>query len=269
MEKTLIGIYPLASSSSGNCIYFGTPHTKLLIDCGISGKQARARLDAIGVDIDDIDAVLVTHEHIDHIRGVKVIAKRHNIPVIVNADTARAMIRYFADTFPMKIFTTGEPFEINEIRVHPFSVQHDSVDPVMFTLQTPEVKVGVCTDLGFATSLVKAQLQDCHYLFLESNHEPDMVHACARPMSYKQRVLSRSGHLSNSACGELIRDLAHSDLRHVHLGHLSSECNHPERALATIGEILERERMTIPLTAANLKEPTAPLEIHTPAQKPL
>ncbi len=258
----MIGFCPLASSSAGNCVYLGTPHVKVLIDCGLSGKRCKEGLEQIGVDINDIDAVLVTHEHIDHIRGVKVIAKRHGIPVLANAETARAMLKFFGEPLPIKVFTTGEVFELKDLRIHPFRVQHDSVDPVMFTLATPDVKVGVCTDLGFATSLVRARLEGCHHLLLESNHEPAMVHACPRPQSYKQRVLSRSGHLSNEACGELIRDIYHDGLQHVYLGHLSSECNSPEAALNRVGSILNQTGITVPISVAELRAVSQPTVFH-------
>jgi phosphoribosyl 1,2-cyclic phosphodiesterase len=215
-------------------------------------------LASIGVAIEDIDGILISHEHIDHIRGAKILAKRHNIPVLANADTARAMVRTLGENFPMKIFSTGETFELEDVKVHPFTVQHDAVDPVMFTLTTPDYKVGICTDLGFATSLVRAQLQNCDYLLLESNHEPSMVHACPRPMSYKQRVLSRSGHLSNQACGELIRDIYHDGLKHVYLGHLSSECNSTEACYETVRSVLNREGLSVAISVAELKTVSKP-----------
>ncbi len=244
------GFCPLASGSKGNSIYLGTDETKILIDAGISGRAIKTRLAEIDVTVDEIDAILVTHEHGDHIQGLKVLALKHQIPVFANSETAQAIVDQLRDCPKFKIFSTGESFEFADLKIHPFSIQHDTVDPVAFTIQTKEHKLGFCADLGFVTSLVRAQLQECDYLYLEANHEPSMVHACPRPMVYKQRVLSRSGHLSNQACAELLCDVAHPGLKHVHLAHLSSECNSPEIALNVIGEILQNQGIELEMCIA-------------------
>lgn len=250
----MIGFCPLASSSSGNCIYLGTKHTKILIDCGISGKRCKEALAKIDVDITEIDAVIVTHEHGDHIRGLKVLAFRHGIPVIANQETAKAIAGIFGDCPKFKIFGTGETFEYQDLCIHPFSIQHDAADPVAFTIHIEQMKLGFCTDLGFASSLVTSRLMECDYLYLEANHEPSMVHACARPMVYKQRVLSRSGHLSNAACGQLLNAVFNPKLKHVHLAHLSSECNSPEMAEKVVREQLDEAHRHIPITVAHPRE---------------
>lgn len=244
------GFCPLASGSRGNCIYFESEHTKILIDAGISSRAIKNKLAEIEVDIADIDAILITHDHGDHIRGLKVLAYRMGIPVFANNETAKGIVDYFHDCPKFKIFSTGEPFEFGDLEIHPFSIQHDTMDPVAFTIKTEELKLGFCTDLGFVTSLVRNQLQGCDYLYVEANHEPSMVHACPRPMVYKQRVLSRSGHLSNQACAELLCDVAHPNLKHVHLAHLSSECNSPEMALGVIREILEKKGIQLDMCVA-------------------
>jgi phosphoribosyl 1,2-cyclic phosphodiesterase len=235
----MIGFCPLASGSKGNCIYLGTPTTKILIDAGISAKAIRERLAAIGVGLEQIDAILITHEHTDHIKALDVLGCKLGIPIFANSDTAKAIYAMLDECPKFKIFSTGEKFEFGDIEVHPFSIQHDAVDPVAFTIRVGELKLGFCTDLGFVTTLVANQLKDCDYLYIEANHEPSMVHASARPMIYKQRVLSRQGHLSNEECGKLIELVYHSDLKHVHLAHLSSECNAPELALKVIGDKLK------------------------------
>jgi len=244
------GFCPLASGSKGNCIYFGTEQTKILIDAGISGKAIVNRLAEINVDIRDIDAILITHDHGDHIQGLKVLAYKMGIPVFANHETAKGIVETFHDCPKFKIFSTGETFEFGDLEIHPFSIQHDTVDPVAFTIRTAGLKLGFCTDLGFATSLVRNKLSACDYLYLEANHEPSMVHASARPMIYKQRVLGRSGHLSNESCGELLRDIAHLNLKNVHLAHLSSECNTPETALRVIREILGKHGIDLNLCIA-------------------
>lgn len=234
-EKTVMnGFCPLASGSKGNSIYIGTSNTRILIDAGISCKALQEKLSLISVDIRDIDAILITHEHVDHIRGISSIALKHKIPIFANSDTAHAILETL-DTSPrFKIFSTGETFEFGDLEIHPFSIQHDTLDPVAFTIRTSSLKLGFCTDLGFVSSLVKTHLKECDYLYIEANHEPYMVHASSRPMVYKQRVLSRQGHLSNQQCAELLAEIAHPDLKHIHLAHLSEECNHPDRALEVI-----------------------------------
>lgn len=244
------GFCPLASGSKGNCVYFGSDQTKILIDAGISAKAIQERLGEIDVDLADIDAILITHEHTDHIQGLKTLAFKRGIPVFANHETAKGIVETFHDCPKFKIFSTGETFEFRDLEIHPFSIQHDTLDPVAFTIRFNHLKIGLCTDLGFTTSLVQTKLRDCDYLYLESNHEPSMVHASSRPMIYKQRVLGRSGHLSNEACGNLLSHVYHPKLKHVHLAHLSSECNSPAVAMKVIGEILERHGISLDLSVA-------------------
>lgn len=252
----MFGFCPLASGSKGNCIYFGTNEAKILIDAGLSARAIKERLSLINVDISEIDAILVTHEHIDHIRGLQILGCRLEIPVFANSDTARAIYTTFHECPKFKIFSTGETFEFGGMEIHPFSIQHDAIDPVAFTIRTEGLKVGVCADLGFATSLVASQLKDCDYLYLEANHEPSMVHACSRPAVYKQRVLSRQGHLSNQQCADLIKEIQHGGLKHIHLAHLSSECNSPELALKTVSEALAHPTL---VSIAHQDTPSRPI----------
>ena len=244
------GYCPLASGSKGNSIYFGTKNTRILVDAGLSVKTLTTRLSEIGVSLSDIDAILITHEHTDHIQGLKVLAGREDIPVFANADTAKAIYEILGECPKFKIFSTGETFEFGDLEIHPFSVQHDTLDPVAFTIKTTQHKVGICTDLGFATTLVKNHLKACDYLYLEANHEPSMVHASPRPMVYKQRVLSRQGHLSNDQCAEILLDVFHDGLKHVHLAHLSQECNNPDLALKLITSKLQENGHEVDLSIA-------------------
>lgn len=244
------GFCPLASGSKGNCIYFGTENTKILIDAGLSTKAIKNKLEAINVDLSDIDAILISHEHSDHIQGLRVLAYKYGIPVLANTETAKGIVECFHDCPKFKIFSTGETFEFGDLEIHPFSIQHDTLDPVAFTIRVNSLKLGFCTDLGFVTTLVTNQLQGCDYLYVEANHQPSMVHASARPMVYKQRVLGRSGHLSNESCGKLLSDVAHPNLKHVHLAHLSSECNTPETAISVVKGILREKNIEIDMCIA-------------------
>jgi phosphoribosyl 1,2-cyclic phosphodiesterase len=246
----MLGYCPLSSGSKGNCIYFGTKNTKVLIDAGISYKRIKESLSQINVDIGEIEAILITHEHTDHIKALDVLSSNLNIPILANSDTAKAIYTTFSENFKFKIFSTGESFEFGDIEVHPFTIQHDAVDPVAFTFKTDGKKIGFCTDLGFATTLVASHLKNCDYLYLESNHEPSMVHASSRPMVYKKRVLSRQGHLSNEECANLLVEVFHTNLKHVHLAHLSSECNTPERAIEIVQNRLKQEGHNVEISIA-------------------
>lgn len=241
---------PLASGSKGNALYVASDQTKLLIDAGLSFKQLKQRLEAIDVDIGEIDGVVITHEHSDHIKGVEVLAKTLSIPVIANHETAKAMAQSMTQLPKFKIFSTGENFYFGNIEFHPFSISHDTADPVGFTLTIGERKIGVCADIGVVTSLVKMRLSLCDLLYIESNHEPQMVHASSRPLVYKQRVLGREGHLSNDHCAYLLQEIVHSKLEHVFLAHLSQECNLPELALEKARKALENFSTQIPISIA-------------------
>jgi len=232
---------PLASGSKGNAIYVRFDQTKLLIDAGLSFRALGERLGAIDVDLGEINAILVTHEHGDHIRGIEGITKKLKIPVFANSETARSILNDITERPKFKIFSTGESFEYENIKILPFSVQHDTLDPVAFILKAENIKIGICTDLGFVTSLTKTHLKRCDYLYVEANHEPSMVHASARPTMHKQRVLGRQGHLSNDACAHLLQEIEHPDLKHVYLAHLSAECNHPDLALERIRTRTKRQ----------------------------
>lgn len=248
------GFCPLASGSKGNAIYVGTKNTKILIDAGISLKSLTQKLAEINVDLSDIDAIVVTHEHTDHIKGLPMLGCKLGIPVFANTETARAIYEIIGDAPKFKLFSTGEIFVYGDIEFFPFSIQHDAIDPVGFRLRIDQKTIGVCTDLGFASSLVVQALQECDYLYLEANHHVDMVHACSRPVVYKQRVLGRLGHLSNVQCAELLMQLLHPKLKHVYLAHLSSECNAPQVALNTIQEMLEKNKFPLSVSVAHQEE---------------
>lgn len=245
------GFCPLASGSKGNALFLGSTETKILIDAGISYRNLISRLKVINIDIKDIEAIFVTHEHIDHIRAIDQLVRQHDIPIICNSDTAKMILEVCVNRPRFKLFTTGESFIWKDLVVHPFSIQHDTVDPVAFVIETMNLKIGICTDLGMPTSLVKEKLKACDYLIIESNHEIDLVHASRRPDTYKERVLSRQGHLSNEACGELLDYLYHDKLRHVFLAHLSEECNHPEIALERVRDFLGEKGEQLNLSIAH------------------
>lgn len=246
----MIEICPLASGSKGNCIYLSTDQVKILIDAGISTKATRAKLATIGVCLDDIDAILITHDHGDHIQGLKVMAYDLGIPVLANQETAKGIVSMFGSCPKFKIFTTGETFEFSNLEIHPFSIPHDTLDPVAFTICHGGLKLGICADLGYVTPLVRENLKNADLLYVEANHDPELVHASRRPDIYKKRVLGRTGHLSNACCGELLLDVAHPGLKKVFLAHLSSECNTEIHALNTVHGLLKKNGIELNISIA-------------------
>ncbi len=242
---SMIGFCPLASGSKGNAIYFGTKTTRVLIDAGLPAKAIIDRLKEIDVDPKTLQAILITHDHSDHIAGVAALAERFQIPVLANAETAKGIIGMLRVKPRFKIFATGEIFCFGDLEIMPFSVPHDTLDPVAFLFQYGSLKIGFCADLGHVTSLVRKALENCNYLYLEANHQVSMVHACSRPQIYKTRVLGKQGHLSNEECGKLLQSIYHPGLKHVHLAHLSSECNVPEVALQVVRDHLAGKEVEI------------------------
>lgn len=225
----------LASGSSGNSIYIASAKTRILIDAGLSAKQVALRLDQIGVIPESINGICISHEHGDHVNGIRVLQKRHGIPIYVNAGTLNGIKRQpKSDEISAKIFQTGSAFIIGDITVEPFSVPHDAYEPVGFRLQCEETAVGVVTDLGMPTALVRDKLKGCNAIVIESNHDEDLLREAPRPWPLKQRIRSRQGHLSNSDAARLIADSATDALEQVFLAHLSSDCNTPETAISTV-----------------------------------
>lgn len=242
----MIGFCPLASGSKGNCLYIGTHNTRILIDAGLSRSEIEARLKQIDVPIESIQAIFVTHEHIDHIRALPI----GDIVVCANADTAKAIAQISKKKMRFKIFTTGETFQFGDLEIHPFSIPHDTLDPVGFTVQAGPIKIGICADIGHVTSLIKKHLMGCDYLYIEANHDPSMVRASSRPKLLQDRILSKQGHLSNGDCAALVSQVYHPGLKHVFLAHLSEECNAGPVALSAVETLLAAHNQSVAVSVA-------------------
>jgi phosphoribosyl 1,2-cyclic phosphodiesterase len=235
----------LASGSSGNCTYIGAPGMGMLIDAGLSGKETLRRLDAVKVAPDGIEAVCLTHEHSDHRSGLGILQRKLGLRIYANTGTVEAVERDpKLQGLSWSIFATGSPFQVGEFHVQPFSVPHDSYDPVGFCVRHGDACVGVVSDMGVATSAIRERLRQCQILVIESNHDEDMLRDADRPWSLKQRIMGRQGHLSNTQAGELVADLAGPHLQTVFLAHLSGDCNTPELAMKTVRRVLEKRGIT-------------------------
>jgi phosphoribosyl 1,2-cyclic phosphodiesterase len=225
----------LASSSSGNCALVATPRTRLLVDVGLSAKETYTRLESIGENPCDIDAILITHEHSDHVCGLPALArklakdKKQPVPVYLTK-LAAPMIDWNGPGPPSGIteFQAGTRFRIGDIDVTSFTIPHDSVDPVGFTFIGEGAKIGIVTDLGYVPDSIKVHVGDVDLLLLESNHDLDMLKVGPYPWSVKQRVMSRKGHLSNDVACQFLLDNLSTRAQTVMLGHLSEHNNHPE-----------------------------------------
>lgn len=229
----------LASGSTGNCVYVASPSTALLIDAGLSCKRTEERLQAIGTSLSSVSAVCLTHEHDDHRSSLGVLHRRYGVALYANGGTVDAIQNHGRDAeLPWTVFTTGAGFDVGDLHLEPFSVPHDSYDPVGFVVSHGDSRAGIVTDIGSSTGLVRQRLRGCHVLVLESNHDVDMLQQSPRPWSLKQRIAGRQGHLSNAQAGELLCEIAELGLRTVFLAHLSDDCNSPALACNTVKERL-------------------------------
>lgn len=225
----------LASGSKGNSIYISDGCTSVLIDAGLSGLEIERRMKANNLVPENLDAIIVSHEHADHIHGVGVLSRRFAIPVHISHKTRNAASSFLGRIDEFKFFECGTGFNINDIFFHPFSLSHDAKDTAGFTVSKNKTKIGIATDLGIASTMVKEHLKMCSILILEANHDPDMLANGPYPWPLKQRIKSRAGHLSNEDSKALLQEIQHDNLEHVILSHISETNNTPEKAVSVVG----------------------------------
>src|SRR5258705_1849459 len=231
----------LGSGSNGNCTYLETNETRVLIDAGLSGKQIRQRLLTIGRTPENLDGILITHEHSDHIDGLTGLAARLKLPIYCNRQTRDAIRASLDVEVQFHLFETGATFELGSFCIDTFSVPHDAYDPVGFLIRADCANIGFLTDLGHATKLVIERVRSANVLVLETNHDLKMLQDdLRRPWSVKQRIVSRHGHLSNDAAAKLAGEIVTANLEYLYLGHLSSDCNRPELAHHAVNQELTR-----------------------------
>ncbi len=220
----------LASGSTGNASVVCNGRDALLVDCGISCKQVLLRMEAAGLSTSQLRGILVTHEHSDHVAGVRVTAQRLGLPVYMTVSCAQAA--KLPESIEVRYFVAGVRFQVAGLEVEPYRVPHDSVDPVGFVIGSGPDRVGICTDLGSVTALVIDKLRSCQVVLLEFNHDVKMLMDGPYPWSLKKRVRGRHGHLSNEQAAQILQSLGDGVLEVVLLAHLSEKNNRPDLALS-------------------------------------
>jgi len=235
----MLEIHVLASGSHGNALLLSHGSCRVLVDAGLSARKLTARLESCGTPPGQLDGILLTHEHGDHTRGLKVLVSKSRIPVFATPLTADHLKRSGISA-DWNLFSSGMSFRVGPLEVFAFPVPHDAADPVGFVVRCEEGSFAVLTDLGYATRQVIEAVRGVNALLIETNHDEALLQQdIKRPWSVKQRILSRHGHLSNAAAADLVGEIASEALSHVVLGHLSRDCNSPELACSAVSSRLE------------------------------
>ena len=262
-----VSVSVLASGSRGNSAIVRSSSTSILVDAGISCKETFKRLRAIGDDPHKINAIVITHEHTDHVHGLLVLARKLNVPVYMTGHTQAAWAKAMRDDegvrpqlAKLEVFSAGEGFQVGDIAVMPFTIPHDAVDPVGFTFKAEGVKVGFATDLGYIPASVRDRLRCCDLLLIESNHDVEMLRVGPYPWSVKQRVMSRVGHLSNHALADFFASDYDGGAAYVVLAHLSEHNNHPEIARREAEKALSHRGPTLWSSRVLVAAQMGPLE---------
>jgi phosphoribosyl 1,2-cyclic phosphodiesterase len=241
----MIKFCSLYSGSSGNCLFLGTEKTRILIDTGLSAKRIVEALCSIGEKPSDISAILVSHEHSDHVKGAGIFSRKFNVPVYANENTWDAMEAAIGpvDSKNKMYFNTGKEFEILDVCVNPFNIPHDAAEPVGFNFFVGNKKITTATDIGHINKGLLQYLENNDLLFLEANHDVEMLKVGPYPWHLKRRIMGDSGHLSNEMAGKVIAYMAGKGTRKFLLGHLSRENNFPELAYQTVCNALSEKQI--------------------------
>ncbi len=253
----------LASGSSGNSLYLREGNTRLLLDAGISGRQIQTRLaSAANVQVGELQALLLTHEHVDHIRGVQQILKQSQAMVYTTEGTWQHVVASLPENLSDgRVFFIhgGESFNLGEIRVTPFTISHDAEEPVAYRFDTPQGSLAVVTDLGYVSDPIKEIIAGCQCYVFESNHDVEMLRAGRYPWSVKRRIIGDKGHLSNTDAAIALADIVGNQGVDVYLAHLSAENNHPDLAELTVQSVLQeiQARFTEQVTLHRTSRETA------------
>lgn len=234
----------LSSSSSGNCQYLEYNNTKILIDAGKSGKQIEKLLDSIDVDIKDIDAIFLTHEHLDHVKGAGVLSRRHNLKVFTTQESYQAMQKITKDikSENLYFFENDRSFTFKDLYIEPIKSFHDCVDGSCYNI-IGDKKISLVTDTGIVDQNILEKMKDSNLYYIEANHDKDMLINGIYPWSTKQRIMSNFGHLSNDNAAEILKRLLNKKNEIVMLAHLSKDNNDPKLAARTIRDSLDENNI--------------------------
>lgn len=247
-----VSVSVLASGSRGNSTVIESSQARILVDAGLSCRETFKRLKSIGLDPRSLSAVVITHEHSDHVSGLATLAKKLNVPVFMTGATHQAWARSLRDEEgeapklqKLEIFSAGRSFQVADVTVTAFTIPHDAADPVGFTFRAEGTKVAIATDLGYMPASVCDHLRKCDVLILESNHDLEMLRVGPYPWSVKQRVMSRVGHLSNESLAQFFASDYDKGASYIVLAHLSEQNNHPEVARRAAEDALGPQRTLI------------------------
>jgi len=252
VKNKLFRFCVLAGGSKGNAIFVESHAARILIDAGLTCRQLEKRLEAIGADPRAIQAIILTHEHRDHIQGVRVFTKKYPATVYANATAFDAIKPFIGDISRVQFFHSSEDFRIHDLILSPFPIPHDALDPVGLVISNHGKSLGIASDLGYVTHLVRQRLQGVHSLVVESNHDAEMLFSGPYPWALKQRVKGKNGHLSNDECRTLLEDIfSVSGLKSVILTHLSETNNCPNLVASSPGKFLQERGVTFDIASQN------------------
>ena len=241
----------LFSGSTGNCTYISTENTKILVDAGVSCARISKALAELDTNLDEIDAILITHEHSDHTKGLETITKKFNVPVYTAEKTWESMESLKIPETCKLIFTPNTEFELGDFKIFPFSIPHDAADPCGFNLLSEDKKITLATDIGHLTKEIVSHMENSDVLLIESNYDTETLKCGSYPYFLKERILGKYGHLSNENASKAISYLCKNGVHNIILGHLSKENNFPELAYQTALNELNSANLTCNLTVAN------------------
>lgn len=228
----------IASGSSGNCIYVGSDTTHLLVDDGVSFRKTEEGLKDLGLKVTDLDGILITHEHSDHVKGLEILCKKYDVPIYATEGTIMCLRKNAVlaqkDDDLFRVIKADERFSIKDCVVNPIRISHDAAEPVAYRIGHGKKKVAVCTDIGYYNDYIVENLKGLNALVLEANHDVRMLQVGPYPYYLKQRILGKRGHLSNENAGKLLSSVLHDELQQIVLGHLSKENNLPELAYEAV-----------------------------------
>jgi phosphoribosyl 1,2-cyclic phosphodiesterase len=249
----------LASGSGGNALYVETERVRVVIDAGLSCRELIRRLDLVGIEAEGLDGVVVTHEHLDHVKGVGPLARKFHLPIYVNRRTYERSLKLLGPVAMPVFVQTGQTLTMKDLQIETFTKCHDAADPLGIILSCNGSKLGLITDLGRSTHLVEDKLKGCGGLIMEFNYDPEMLEEGPYPLYLKRRIRGTDGHLSNGQAGDLLSTVHHEKLQVVIMAHLSQTNNDPSKAFDQASKSLETKGLSAPRLLVSRQDEPLPL----------